>query len=247
MSRMPLLRPLVAWTIGLLASLSPLAFAEAVGPQELVQVYASRATSSLLLLRGEGFQKNHQARLDSDIQSLAGALQRLPQASDELRSAHLELVSQLRRGVAFGPNEDDMPWNYPQDLAKALRDVLLAARQLPGAGGNELSAKVEYLAVQYLSRSYVGSFEIAREQPEIYLGQDERVLVPDVDQALAALDASANPTIGKLKVRWEYLKAALSDMNSKSSSLESISGRPFAPITVDRHSRALTEQWMAMF
>lgn len=242
-----LIRHLFIWTLGLLASLSPLAFAEAVSPQEQVQVHASRATSSLLLLRGEGFQKVHQARLDSDLQSLAAALQSLPQASDALRASHLVLVTQLRRGVSFGPNEDDVPWGYPQELSKALRDFLHAARQLPREGDSELSAKIEYLAVQYLSRSYIGTFEIAREQPDTYLGQDERLLVPAVDAELAALDDQQDPRIVKLKTRWEYLKAALSDMNSKSNTLASVSGRPFAPITVDRHSRAMTQQWMALY
>lgn len=241
------LRTLFIWTLGLLASLSPLAFAEAVSPQEQVQVYASRATSSLLLLRGEGFQKSHQARLETDIQALAAALQSLPQPSATLQSTHLELVTQLRRGVSFGPAEDNVPWGYPQDLSKALRDFLHAARQQPREGDSELSAKIEYLAVQYLSRAYIGTFEIAREQPDTYLGQDERLLVPAVDAELAALDDEANPAIAKLKVRWGYLKAALSDMNSQSNALASVSGRPFAPITVDRHSRALTKQWMAMY
>ncbi|TWC32779.1 hypothetical protein FBY03_11661 [Pseudomonas sp. SJZ079] len=241
-----LFRNIFIWTIGLLAGLSPIAFAEAVSPQEQVQVFASRATSSLLLLRGEGLQKSHKERLETDIQLLAAAIQSLPQSSDTLRSSHLELVTQLRRGVSFGPNEDDVPWGYPQDLSKALRDFLHAARQLPHEAGSELPAKVEYLAVQYLSRSYIGTFEIAREQPETYLGQDERLLVPSIDQELAALDSKSEPAIGKMKTRWEYLKAALSDMNSKSNTLQSISGRSFAPITVDRHSRAMSNQWMAM-
>ncbi|MBS7691223.1 hypothetical protein I0E98_15310 [Pseudomonas lalucatii] len=237
-------RQLFITALAALASLSPLAFAEAASPQVQVQAYASRATSSLLLLRGEGFQHSHRQRLESDIQALAAALQGLPQASAALRASHLQLVAQLRRGVAFGPG-DDVPWGYPQELAKALREFLHAARQLPGAGGGELSAKVEYLAVQYLSRAYIGSFEIAREQPDTYLGQDERLLVPAVDQELAALAGQSDPALNKLRVRWEYL-AALSDMNSKSNTLQSVSGRPFAPITVDRHSRALTQQWMAL-
>ncbi|NQD93982.1 hypothetical protein HP532_15135, partial [Pseudomonas sp. CrR25] len=134
----------------MLANLSPVAFAEAVSPQEQVQVYASRATSSLLLLRGEGFQKSHQARLESDIQTLGDALHNLPQVSDAVRARHLELVAQLRRGVSFGPHEAGVPWDYPQELSKALRDFLHAVRQLPREGQSELSAKIEYLAVQYL-------------------------------------------------------------------------------------------------
>lgn len=233
--------------IGLFAGLSPLTFAQAVTPQEQVQVQASRVTSSLMLLRGEGFQKKHQDALEADLQALAAAVQSLPQSSDALRSAHQELVVQVRRGVAFGPNEEDMPWRYPEDLSKALLGVLEQARTFSAAGDNELSAKLEYLSVQYLSRSYFGNFEIAREQTETYLGQDERKIVPSVDQQLAAIDVKTDPQISKLKTRWDYLKAALVDLNSQSSALQSASGRPFAPTTVYRHTRSLTDQWMAMY
>ncbi|MGE6793945.1 hypothetical protein ACQKFS_18200 [Pseudomonas guineae] len=232
--------------IGLFAGFSPLTFAQSVPSLEQVQVQASRVTSSLMLLRGEGFQKKHQDALESDLQALAAAVQSLPQSSDALRSAHQELVIQIRRGVAFGPNEDDMPWRYPEELSKGLLGVLEQARQLSDPSASEVAAKLEYLSVQYLSRAYFGNFETAREQPNTYLGQDERKIVPSVDQQLAALNSKANPQIGKLKTRWEYLKAALVDLNSQSSALQSASGRPFAPITVYRHTRSLTDQWMAL-
>lgn len=240
-------RQLVICTLGLFAGLLPLAFAEAATPQEQVQVQASRVTSSLMLLRGEGFQKKHQEALEADLQALAGAMQGLPQGSDGLRSAHQELVVQIRRGVAFGPGEEAMPWRYPEELSKALLGVLDQSRKLAAAGDSELAAKLEYLSVQYLSRSYFGNFEIAREQTDTYLGQDERKLVPAIDSELAAIDPKAHAELGKLKTRWEYLKAALNDLNSQSSALQSASGRPFAPITVYRHTRSFTEQWMTMF
>ena len=243
MRNMPFFRHISLCLFGALACLAPLAFAEAVSPQEQVQIQASRATSSLMLLRGEGFQKKHQDTLDTDLQTLAGAVQSLPQGSDALRSAHQELVVQIRRGVAFGPNEADMPWRYPEDLSKALLGVLHEARQLAPEGDSELAAKLEYLSVQYLSRAYLGNFEIAREQTDTYLGQDERKLVPAIDGELATLAAT---DLSKLKVRWDYLKAALNDLNSQSSALQSASGRAFAPMTVYRHTRSLTQQWMAM-
>lgn len=246
MRNKPFFRHLFLCLFGTLACLAPLAFAAAVSPQEQIQVQASRATSSLMLLRGEGFQKKHLNTLEADLQALAGAIQSLPQGSDALRSAHQELVLQIRRGVAFGPKEEDLPWRYPEDLSKALLTVLHEARQLSPEGDSELAAKLEYLSVQYLSRSYLGSFEIAREQTDSYLGQDERKLVPAVDGELAALDAQANPDWRKVTVRWEYLKAALTDLNSQSNTLSSVSGRAFAPMTVYRHTRALTEQWMAL-
>lgn len=242
----PLIYKLLVWTIGLLGSIAPIAFAEAVSPQEQIQVYASRVTGSLMLLRGEGFQKKHQSALETDLQTLAAAMQRLPQSSDALRNAHLELVVQIRRGVSFGPKEEDMPWRYPEELSKALLAVLQEARQLAPADDSEVAAELEYLAVQYLSRSYFGSFEIARELPDTYLGQDERKLIPAIDAQLAPLHAKADPEISSLLARWGYLKSALSDLNSQSNTLQSVSGRPFAPITVYRHTRSFTEQWLAM-
>ncbi|WP_339489850.1 hypothetical protein [Pseudomonas sp. EL_65y_Pfl2_R95] len=230
--------------IGLMASLPATTFATALSPAEQAQVFACRATSSLLLLRGEGFQKAHQQRLESDLQALNGAIQAIPQPSEGLIGTRTELVTQLRNGVSYGPSEDNVPWRYPQELSKALREFLHEARQMPQGSDNELPAEVEYLAVQYLSRSYMGTFEIAREQPDTYLGQDERILLPNIDQQLKALDSADDPSLDKLRSRWEYLKSALADMNSKSNTLQSVSGRPFAPITVDRHSRTLTQNWM---
>ncbi|XQE66999.1 hypothetical protein ACOAPY_20540 [Pseudomonas sp. P3C3] len=214
---------------------------------EQVQVYASRATSSLLLVRGEGFQEEHLQRLEKDIADLETSAQAAMSASSEIPGLTTKLVTQLRLGVSFGPNEDNMPWEYPQDLAKALRELLTVARGVPNADPlGELPAQVEYLAVQYLSRSYIGSFEIAREQPDNYVGQDERILVPQIDKELGSLDGKANPAVAKLQTRWKFLRAALMDMNSGSNALASASGRAFAPTTVDRHARSMTGQWMSL-
>ncbi|MBD7976878.1 MULTISPECIES: hypothetical protein [Pseudomonas] len=237
------LRRLAALFLGLLMMAPPLAFA-ALTPVETVQIQATRATGSLLLLRGEGFQKDHQLRLEDDIQALQRAMQAL-QSDETLYRLHLQLIEELRRGVAFGPGEDSMPWRYPEELARALRDFLSALRTHPSASPTEVAAKVEYLAVQYLSRAYFGNFEIAREQPDTYLGQDERKLVPFIDQEMQGL-AEDNPKLTKIQARWQYLRVALLDMNSQSSALVSASGRPFAPTTVDRHARALSEEWMAL-
>ena len=242
-----LLRHAFFWSLGLFVGLSPMAFAEAVSPQEQIQIYASRATSSLLLVRGEGFQEEHLTRLEKDIADLETSAQAAVSASSEIPELTTKLVTQLRLGVSFGPNEDNMPWEYPQDLAKALRELLTVARGVPDADPlGELPAQVEYLAVQYLSRSYIGSFEIAREQPDNYVGQDERILVPQIDKELGSLDGKANPAVAKLQTRWKFLRAALMDMNSGSNALASASGRAFAPTTVDRHTRSMTGQWMGL-
>ena len=247
MNRNPLIRLCFSLFIGIAASLSAVAQAAAMTAAEQVQVYASRATSSLLLVRGEGFQEEHLTRLEKDIADLETSAQAAMSASSEIPGLTTKLVTQLRLGVSFGPNEDNMPWEYPQDLAKALRELLTVARGVPNADPlGELPAQVEYLAVQYLSRSYIGSFEIAREQPDNYVGQDERILVPQIDKELGSLDGKANPAVAKLQTRWKFLRAALMDMNSGSNALASASGRAFAPTTVDRHARSMTGQWMSL-
>ena len=247
MNRNPLIRLFFSITLGILTTISAVAQAAAMTAAEQVQVYASRATSSLLLIRGEGFQDEYVNRLEKDIADLETAAQAAMSASSEIPGLTTKLVTQLRLGVSFGPKEDDMPWSYPQDLAQSLRDLLTVARGVPDADPvGELPAQVEYLAVQYLSRSYIGSFEIAREQPDNYVGQDERVLVPQIDKELGALDGKSNPAVAKLKTRWKFLRAALMDMNSGSNALASTSGRAFAPTTVDRHTRSMTGQWMSL-
>ena len=247
MNRNPLIRLIFSITLGILTTVSAVAQAAAMTAAEQVQVYASRATSSLLLIRGEGFQEEYLTRLEKDIADLETSAQAAMSASSEIPGLTTKLVTQLRLGVSFGPNEDNMPWEYPQDLAKALRELLTVARGVPDADPlGELPAQVEYLAVQYLSRSYIGSFEIAREQPDNYVGQDERILVPQIDKELGSLDGKANPAVAKLQTRWKFLRAALMDMNSGSNALASASGRAFAPTTVDRHARSLSNQWMAL-
>lgn len=239
-------RPLLWLGIALLGGLGQ-AFASNNGTLELMQVNACRATSSLLLYRGEGFQKEHAQRMEEDLNALTRALSALPEQPQALRASHQELVTQLRRGVSFGHSEDDMPWRYPEELAGALRGFLTATRsQYVDGTPPEAAIKVEYLAVQYLSRAYLGNFEIAREQPDNYLGQDERALLPAIESELAELDTKSNPAVAKLKTRWHFLKNALGDMNSQSNALVSSSGRPFAPMVVDRHARSLTNQWLSL-
>lgn len=244
MHRFARLRRALGALVLMLATLPAQVFA-APSAVERTQIQATRATSSLMLVRGEGFQPDHLQRLRDDLQALERAVQALG-PDETLRRRHLALVEQVRQGVAFGPGEDNMPWRYPEALSQALRDFLQALRAHPQATPAELAAKIEYLAVQYLARSYWGAFEIAREQPNTYLGQDERVLVPAIDQEVETL-ASQNPQVGdKLRMRWNYLRNAFNDMNSLSNAQVSQSGRPFAPLAIDRHTRALSEQWMAL-
>ncbi len=240
-------RPLwLGMIIAVAGCVSSLLASAHASPLENMQIHANRATSSFLLYRGEGFQQAHLARMEQDIGQLDAAVQSLATASPDLRLKHRELVELLREGAAFGCEEDDVPWGWTAKLAKSLRDFLSTAREQQGSDRRaELPAKVEYLAVQYLSRAYIGSFETAREEPDTYLGQDERKLIPAIDAQMGQLETAGDPLVAKLKGRWDFLRSALADMNSGSNGFTSASGRPFAPIMVDRHTRGLSDQWMA--
>lgn len=163
-------------------------------------------------------------------------------------------MARIREGAAYGPREEDLPWRYPQQLSRALRDFLnLVERQVPpprqASPCRSGSCRCGSSTCPCNTwRAYLGGLEIAREQPRDYLGQDESVLVPLIDRRIALLVAqSANPAgLKKLENRWEYLSQALRDLNSKSSALVSASGRPWAPIIVDRHARALSESLMRL-
>ncbi|UVE17988.1 hypothetical protein NVV93_00875 [Pseudomonas sp. LS44] len=242
------LRHLLAWSVAFLASLSTLVLAaqQPINPIEQMQVNACRATSSLLLYRGEGYQGIHLERMNNDLATLDQSMQSATGVSDEMRATHQALVAELRRGAAFGHNDEDMAWSYPRDLSKGLRDFLLATnKQSSNSEIEQIPVQVEYLAVQYLYRSYLGSFEVAKENTDQYLGQDERKLVPVIDGELGQLQETSTPGLAKIKVRWNYLKVAFSDLNSGVTNMESISGRPFAPTMVDRHARSLSNQLMA--
>ncbi|MCJ8169476.1 hypothetical protein [Atopomonas sediminilitoris] len=228
-------------------ALSVLTFAahSADTPYDLFQAEACQAVNSLLLYRGEGTQAKHAERLQQDLQTLSTQLAGLPSSTSKLASKHAELERLLRQGLTFGPSEEDMPWAYPEDLAEALRQTLLATIEASGGEAvNGLSQRIEYLTVQYLYRAYFGLFEALRERPDLYLGQTDTVLIASIEEALT--DKAKNPQLqdGKAQARWKFLKVALSDMNSDDGAVMvgTRSGRPYAPLIVDRHSRALTER-----
>jgi hypothetical protein len=233
------------WILGSILAVSPLGVASAATPLELVQMNASRAVGSFAMYRGEGKQKPHAARLESDLAALNSAFQGTQEPSEALQASYKELLKQIRLGMTYGPEEDDVPWGYVADLSQALRVLLLEANEMADSSPESLvPVQIEYLAMQYLYRSYLGSFETARDRTDIYVGQDERTMLPEIDKVLAGMDGGAD--VIKLKTRWSYLRAALEDMNSGSNALESASGRAFAPITVARHSRNLTESWVSL-
>merc|ERR1711879_419451 len=93
---------------------------------------------------------------------------------------------------------------------------------------------LEFLTVQYLSKSYIGTYELPREHQDRFIGQDEAVLVPVIDEYMNSESLS-----NKDLARWQFIRKALTDLNSRSSTWASVSGKPFVPLMVDYYVRSL--------
>lgn len=200
------------------------------------QIWACRAASSLLLVRGEGQQQRHIERIYNDLDNARLALRQTPVSHRQTLTDELDkLQAVLVQGVEAGPEEEDLPWRYPQWLSQSLSAFLLATEKaLPeSAEGMELVA-LEFLTVQYLSKSYIGTYELPREHKDIYIGQDEVILVPVIDEYMSA-EALNNKDVA----RWQFIRKALADLNSRSSTWASVSGKPFVPLMVDYYVRSL--------
>lgn len=228
----------------LLALLCLSQLAQAQEPSILAQIQACRATSSLLVLRGEGFPEKHLHRLERDLSALADSLRSPSLLGDSALQQHYQhLTELLRMGRDFGPDEENLPWSYPKDLNRALNTFLARAEALSQKkDGDRLALQLEYLAVQYLSRAYIGDYEIPRELSQSYLGQDESSLTPAIQLGFSR-HSSGLPALQAKQMmdRWRYLKPVLDDLNSQAASSRTRSGRPFVPMIVDRQTRLLSE------
>lgn len=217
-------------------------------PEVIVQIQACRATSSLLVLRGEGFPAKHEQRFERDLSALNESMESPAlNADEELQKHYQSLASLLRQGRDFGPDEEHVPWSYTKDLNRALNAFLSRADALTVEDkADRLPLQLEYLGVQYLSRAYVGDYEIPRELTHSYLGQDESRLTPAIQQGFEQRIALQNPLQAKQTLgRWLYLKNVLEDLNSQAASSSSRSGRPFVPMIVDRQTRLLSESLLS--
>lgn len=231
---------LEVWLAILLAGLLRSVSAEGMTPVEDLQLQACRATSSLLLLHGEGFRDKHLEQLEGDTQAFKQAMRELAPSSETLQDKHRELLDQLRSGLGSAKAGKPLSTEQIAALGSALREFLGETRAQPGGHPPaELPVQIEYLAVQYLSRAYGSPFP-RRQRPTInYIGQDEDQLIASIDAQLQALAEPRTPGIEKLLQRWKYLQAALRGSTGEA--------RPLAPLVVSHHARALTDQWLELY
>lgn len=200
------------------------------------QIWANRAVSSLLLVRGEGYQQAHIERMHQDLANASSQLQQAGKMSDPaIRHSFDALRDVLNQGVDAGPDEESLPWRYPQWLSQALSAFLLATEtSLSDNPDGVERVALEFLTVQYLSKSYIGTYELPREHQDRFIGQDEVVLVPVIDEYMNSESLS-----NKDLARWQFIRKALTDLNSRSSTWASVSGKPFVPLMVDYYVRSL--------
>lgn len=223
-------------------------------PLELLQLSACRTTNSFMLLRGEGLQPEHQQRFEQDRAALQSAFSQLDaQSREALQQPYRQLLDSLVEGQGFGPREDDLPWQYPGQLSRALVVLLEAAdrrdpqHQEPTL---ETALKLEFLATQYASQAYFGYFEITPTPDAGYSSKSGEQLLPELDaqmqQALPLLEQQVPGQERKVRASWHYLHTALSDFDSAGRARLGYSGKPLVPLMVSRYTRNLSERLLAL-
>ncbi|PHS63822.1 MAG: hypothetical protein COB09_11340 [Thalassobium sp.] len=100
------------------------------------------------------------------------------------------------------------------------------------ADDTDIAGLIAYLNMQYQFRAYVGTYELPWEMKSAFVLWDEVRLVPVIDAYLADSDSGRYG-------RWKFLKSSFMDMNSGSATLATVSGKPYAPVAMDFHARAL--------
>ncbi|MBC9248863.1 hypothetical protein A9179_01105 [Pseudomonas alcaligenes] len=239
---------------GLWLALFILQPAQAEAQLELLQLSACRTTNSFMLLRGEGLQPEHQQRYDGDRAALQAAFAQLaPDNQQALQQPYQQLLASLAEGQTFGPREDDLPWQYPGQLSRALVGLLEAAEARDGQTPETplgTALKLEYLATQYVGQAYLGYFEITPSPDAHYVNQSGEQLLASLDnemgQAMPLLEQQIPGQERRVQADWRYLRAALGDFDNAGRARLGRSGKPLVPLVISRHARSLSERLAAL-
>lgn len=228
--------------------------AQATAQLELLQLAACRTTNSFMLLRGEGQQPSHRQRFEQDRAALQAAFTQLSaERRQALKLPYQQLLERLAAGQGFGPSEDDLPWHYPEQLSRALIQLLEAATAQEGTPLDSplgTALKLEFLATLYLGQAYLGYFDVTPTPDAHYPNQSgEQVLATldrEMSHSLPLLERQASTQARKVQAEWRYLRAALADFDSAGRARLGYSGKPLVPLVVSRYSRHLSERLLAL-
>ena len=242
--------PLACLVLALLVHLP----ARAAVQLEWLQLAACRTTGSLMLLRGEGLQAAHRQAFEQQRDGLQNAYAQLPvDARQRLHQPYRQLLESLAAGLSFGPREDDLPWQYPEQLSRALVTLLERAdalQQGPRQSPLGTALRLEYFATLYLGQAYLGYFDITPGPEARYPNQSGEQLLASLDQdlrrSLPLLDRPGLDRARKAQAEWAYLRAALADFDSAGRARLGHSGKPLVPLVVSRYSRNLSERLLAL-
>ena len=242
---LPLASLLLAWLMHLPAHAAAL---------ERLQLAACRTTSSFMMLRGEGQQASHRQRFEQEHAGLQNAyLQLTPEQRQVLQQPYLQLLARFDQGLGFGPREDDLPWQYPEQLSRALVTLLetaSSAGEQPAPSPLRSALTLEFFTSLYLGQAYLGYFDITPAPDARFPNQSGEQLLASLDQdmqhQLPALQQQSPTEARKVQAEWRYLRAALADFDSAGRARLGHSGKPLVPLVVSRYSHSLSERLLAL-
>ena len=228
--------------------------AQAAASLERLQLAACRTTSSFLLLRGEGQQSGHRHALTEQRAGLQSAFDELPAPLRErLLPPYQHLLERLDTGLTYGPREDDLPWQYPEQLSRALVTLLEQAEAMPKSprpSALHSAVKLEYFAALYAGQAYLGYFDVTPTPDARYPNQSGEQLLASLDQEmrqhLPRLAQGGPEQARRAQAEWRYLRAALADFDSAGRARLGHSGKPLVPLMVSRYSRNLSERLLTL-
>lgn len=180
----------------------------------------STANDALIYAAGDGY---------GDVEALSTKLQRLRHVGDlseadarqiRLLAEHLEaVVKQVRSGGEF-------PWSAAGEIAVAIRGVVRSAEDHSVA---DRQLVVEFILIQYLYRSFFGTFELAPELQESMVSKSEKVLLQELEGQFPLSDGA------KKTSAWRCMSRAIANLDADAAQVRS------TPLVFFKCARNLTE------
>lgn len=141
-------------------------------------------------------------------------------------AAYTDLHGALQNLLQAAETGTELSWEMPGIFAKAIREILAAEQ----ANDTESALILEFISLQYLSRAYLGYFELAPEHEQALVAKNEIELATLVEPRLHLATGS------RQRSTWLFVRRAL-DGQAKDSKV-SITQRS-APLVVYRGIRQL--------